>query len=275
LLTLQEKIAKIEEERVEPAEKIVEAAERAKALAIEAVGEAGYLGQTKKAWENVADAARNATVESEEFAKSIQEALKAIPGFTEVLDASGKFMSFKFDPKAYSAWLGTPADDSGTGSGAGNSTVVNAKALAAINTKIANAERYKANVQKLGKWEEFAGATAKLNQYYAERKKIQGLAKGGMVVPKYFASGGFAMGTDTVPAMLTPGEFVMSNYAVKTHGIDKMRAINSGRTVGDSVYNSYELNVNVKSDANADEIARAVMTQIRQVNSQQVRGNRF
>jgi TP901 family phage tail tape measure protein len=273
LLTLQEKIAKIEEERVEPAEKIVKAAERAKALAIEAVGEAGYLGQTKKAWENVADAARNATVESEEFAKSIQEALKAIPGFTEVLDANGKFMSFKFDPKAYSAWLGTPAE--GSGSGAASNTVVDKEALAAINTKIANAERYKANMEKLGRSAEAAGAQAKLTAYYAERKRIQGLSKGGMVVPKYFASGGFAMGTDTVPAMLTPGEFVMSNYAVKTHGIDKMRAINSGRTVGDSVYNSYELNVNVKSDANADEIARAVMTQIRQVNSQQVRGNRF
>jgi len=42
-----------------------------------------------------------------------------------------------------------------------------------------------------------------------------------------------------------------------------------------SVYNNYNLNVNVKSDANADEIARTVMTQIRQVNAQQIRGVRL
>jgi TP901 family phage tail tape measure protein len=120
---------------------------------------------------------------------------------------------------------------------------------------------------------------------------IQVASKGGIIKPRYlrkggltgslyrsmggtiprFLNGGFAKGTDTVPAMLTPGEFVMSRYAVNSHGIDKMRAINSGDSIGDSVYN-YSINVNVKSDANPDEIARAVMTHIKQVDSKRLRG---
>jgi TP901 family phage tail tape measure protein len=96
-------------------------------------------------------------------------------------------------------------------------------------------------------------------------------AKGGMI-PSYFANGDLARGTDTVPAMLTPGEFIMSKYAVDTYGVDTMKAMNSGELSGGSVYNSYAVNVNVRSDANPDQIARAVMGQIRQVNSQQLRG---
>jgi hypothetical protein len=101
------------------------------------------------------------------------------------------------------------------------------------------------------------------------------MAAGGMVKPTFFNLGGIARGTDTVPAMLTPGEFIMSKYAVDAYGVDTMKAINSGKMSDGSVYNSYSVNVNVRSDANPDQIARAVMGQIRQVNSQQLRGNRF
>jgi hypothetical protein len=45
---------------------------------------------------------------------------------------------------------------------------------------------------------------------------------------KGFASGGLAA-TDTVPAMLTPGEFVMSKGAVDAIGADNLAAMNSGR----------------------------------------------
>jgi hypothetical protein len=99
------------------------------------------------------------------------------------------------------------------------------------------------------------------------------MSSGGMV-PKYFANGGFAKGTDTVPSMLTPGEFVVKKYAVQDFGTDRLKAINNGTYSGESVYN-YELNVNVKSDANPDEIARTVMTQIKQIDSQRLRGNRL
>jgi TP901 family phage tail tape measure protein len=103
---------------------------------------------------------------------------------------------------------------------------------------------------------------------------VNKLAGGGMV--KYMANGGLfsSLGTDIVPAMLTPGEFVVSRPAVKNFGADRLKAINSGASVGDSMYN-YKINVNVQSNANPDQIARAVMTQIKQVDSQRIRGNRF
>jgi stage V sporulation protein SpoVS len=43
---------------------------------------------------------------------------------------------------------------------------------------------------------------------------------------------------------------------------------------GDSVYNSnkYEINVNVSSNSNPDQIANAVMTKIRQIDNGRVRG---
>ena len=106
------------------------------------------------------------------------------------------------------------------------------------------------------------------------RFAMQMRSAGGMINPMKFANGGFAKGTDTVPAMLTPGEFVMSKYAVQKYGVDKMKSINSGAQSSDSVYN-YEVNVNVKSGADADQIARSVIGQIKQIDSQRIRGNRF
>jgi hypothetical protein len=66
----------------------------------------------------------------------------------------------------------------------------------------------------------------------------------------------------------------MSRYAVESFGLDNMKAINNGESVGDSVYN-YSINVNVKSDANPDEIAQAVMTNIQRINSQKLRSVRL
>ena len=102
------------------------------------------------------------------------------------------------------------------------------------------------------------------------RFEMQTLASGGMVKPKYFSVGGAARGTDIVPAMLTPGEFVMSKYAVSSYGTDKMKAINSGTYEGEKVYN-YNLSVNVKSDSNPDDIARVVIKQIQQLDNQRIR----
>jgi hypothetical protein len=98
--------------------------------------------------------------------------------------------------------------------------------------------------------------------------------------PVYKFSGGLigmkARGSDTVPAMLTPGEFVVSKYAVDNFGVDNLKAINNGsqNVGGDSVYN-YSLTVNTKSDASPDDIARTVMAQIQQIDSQRIRGVRI
>lgn len=42
-----------------------------------------------------------------------------------------------------------------------------------------------------------------------------------------FSGGGEAQGTDVIPAMLTPGEFIMSRGAVEAYGLDFMEGINA------------------------------------------------
>ena len=70
-------------------------------------------------------------------------------------------------------------------------------------------------------------------------------AKYGAAPMQGFAGGGLARGTDTVPAMLTPGEFVMSRGAVQEYGVDtlsSMNAVGGGnnrpRMLGGTVYAS-------------------------------------
>ena len=116
-------------------------------------------------------------------------------------------------------------------------------------------------------------ASGDITSEYLRKGMMTYYATGGFVASK-FGQNKFSMGTDTVPAMLTPGEFVMSRYAVNSHGVENMRAINNGTAIGESVYN-YNLSVNVKSDANPDDIARVVMAQIKGIDSQRVRGNRL
>jgi TP901 family phage tail tape measure protein len=48
----------------------------------------------------------------------------------------------------------------------------------------------------------------------------------------FFANGGAAAGGDTVPAMLTPGEFVMNKGAVDKYGVGFMRNLNKGKVQG-------------------------------------------
>ena len=52
-------------------------------------------------------------------------------------------------------------------------------------------------------------------------------AGGGYVKPKRYAGGGPAEGTDTVPAMLTPGEFVVSRPAVRKLGLSNLLEMNA------------------------------------------------
>jgi hypothetical protein len=71
-------------------------------------------------------------------------------------------------------------------------------------------------------------------------------AMGGLVSPKYFADGGMAKGTDTVPSMLTPGEFVVNKKATDLYG-PLLAAMNSSpaaslsmmgaKTFSEPVYN--------------------------------------
>jgi hypothetical protein len=86
---------------------------------------------------------------------------------------------------------------------------------------------------------------------------------GGMFRTSY-ANGGLAM--------LHDKEFVMNAGAVKDYGVNNLKAMNNGTYNGGSVYNSYGVNINVgNSNANANDIARTVVREIKRIDSQNIR----
>lgn len=96
-----------------------------------------------------------------------------------------------------------------------------------------------------------------------------GLAHGGQV-PLYAADGMFVpRGTDTVPAMLTPGEFVVNRSAAQAN-LGTLAAINAanGRTVaslsGGDVQNQITITINAKTLLDANQIKRDVLPVIDQ-----------
>jgi hypothetical protein len=93
-----------------------------------------------------------------------------------------------------------------------------------------------------------------------------GFNKGGLV-------SGYGSG-DSIRAMLTPGEFVMTKPAVDAYGARMMKDINNGTFQSGSVYN-YSISVNVETGANADQIANTVMRKIKSVDAKRIQGNRF
>jgi len=138
-------------------------------------------------------------------------------------------------------------------------------------------------------------ATANINQFLAKFNTPQKKMYGGKV--KYMAAGGMAVGSDTVPAMLTPGEFVVNKAAAQQFG-PMLQSINEskypsmlggigGSTIvpvnnvstsmndnSTAVYN-YNLGFNINGNtANANEIARAVMREVKNVDAQRIRGQR-
>jgi hypothetical protein len=154
----------------------------------------------------------------------------------------------------------------------------------------------------------YAGGGMVKPSYYAKGGMVKPsyFAGGGMVKPNYFENGGFvARGSDTTPAMLTPGEFVVNKKSSKAFapllstinnegrsfalpvypeiqrdyaepaisgGIyQKNEAVDLNAQVDNSVYN-YSLSVNVSgTNANANDIANVVMNKIKTIESQQVK----
>jgi hypothetical protein len=118
---------------------------------------------------------------------------------------------------------------------------------------------------------------------FPRRMSVGGMAKfreGGLI--PYKMGGGKmeemldfpSLGSDTIPAMLTPGEFVIRRPAAREIGVDNLEKLNRNGTMGGDVYN-YNLEVNVRSESNPDRIARTVIEQIKRVDSQRIRGNRY
>jgi len=132
-------------------------------------------------------------------------------------------------------------------------------------------------------------------RYTAQAKALGYLMYGGKV--KYMANGGLSVGSDTVPTMLTPGEFVVNKAAAQQFG-PLLQSMNESKypsmlsALGGStgipvnnvstslsdnstaVYN-YNLGFSINgANSNPNDIARAVMREIKNVDSQRIRGQR-
>ena len=104
-------------------------------------------------------------------------------------------------------------------------------------------------------------------------------------------------GRDSVPSMLTPGEFVMRKASVQKYGAAMFERMNMGAfdmpryntqqpiitsiqptsntaNINAPVYNTYSVNVSANTNASADDIANTVMTKIKRVDSMAVRSFR-
>jgi TP901 family phage tail tape measure protein len=126
-------------------------------------------------------------------------------------------------------------------------------------------------------------------------KKPVGKMYGGEIT-KYMAFGGRAVGSDTIPAMLTPGEFIVNKSAASRHGA-MLKSLNESKypsmlgqrststvpivsnssSISDNstaVYN-YSLGFNINgSTSNPNDVARAVIREIKNIDSQRIRGSR-
>jgi TP901 family phage tail tape measure protein len=136
---------------------------------------------------------------------------------------------------------------------------------------------------------------AKIAPQIAQLQKLTGIKKmyGGVV--KYMATGG-AVGSDTIPAMLTPGEFIVNKAASKAYrpllerineskypgmlgggGMTQIPVNNISTSMNDNstaVYN-YNLGFSINgANGSAKDIANAVMREIKNVDSQRIRGQR-
>jgi hypothetical protein len=304
---LQNEIFDIEEKRIEPAQEFVRLRQIQLDKDIEGIT---VLGKTRDAWEAIKNQVDLAMTNSAKFIESMKLALgiqanlaqgyknEKTSGNNPIVGAtSGSTTTAEADAAAAKA--NAMADFALANTGAQvNTAVANAVKAGLTPTVIANAMvpalinsgmdaaaaassarltgqglQWQAQQEAKAKAEEAKLGTP-FGQAAVEKKlsKIGFLSSGGFV-PKYFAAGGFAKGTDRIPAMLTPGEFVMSKYAVDSYGVENLKKINNGDTSSGAVYNNtYTLTVNAKTDANPNEIAQAVMSTIKQVDDRRIRG---
>jgi hypothetical protein len=131
---------------------------------------------------------------------------------------------------------------------------------------------------------------------YQDWRRGERAMYGGLI--KRYETGGVVAGsgmTDKIPALLTPGEYVVNKAATQKFG-PLLEQLNESKYPGSlafagspviagvsnnminnnstSVYN-YSLSVNAGSSASPDDIARVVMTQIKNIDAQRVRGSRY
>jgi hypothetical protein len=306
---LSDEIFSIEEKRLEPAAERVRLAEVELQKRIE---EVTVLGSTKAQWEAIKNGIDIARTSSDEYKKAMEEALAKVTEIKDAWNGIiSKEVTLTTIQKTVVEGSGSGGGGGGGGStDAGASvamTTQQAQAITNAADAVKKAAPGAASVAASTTLAKLSGVTAgKTSADAAERKINTAVSNAAKVAPKvsgpppgtslralmraggglvnYLANGGAprftkpswakTMGTDRIPAMLTPGEFVISRPAVSKIGVKSLNSINNGEYPGGSVYN-YNLSVNVSSMSDPNDIAQTVMSHIRKVESQRIRSNRF
>jgi hypothetical protein len=266
--------------------------------------------------DSLATAQQIAGLTAEEFNKqflAVSKKVKSVAGFMDETSVEGK-KALTFMTNLKNSWAG----DAKTGIGglvstgttikdnlisAGSSIVAGKKALddalAAANVALANAKAYQTTTYKR---EYFGGVVG-----YMGGGKVKRYANGGNVnykgsseqAPVRMAFGSIVPGigmTDKVPALLTPGEFVVRKSVAQANmpllnalngdsfpsmGSYKLpeTSINSPTNVvsniSSPVYN-YSVSVNVPNTSSSpNEIADVVINRIKMTQGREIRRNRF
>lgn len=94
--------------------------------------------------------------------------------------------------------------------------------------------------------------------------KALGFAEGGLVKTLYAADGVMVpRGTDTVPAMLTPGEFVINRGAVNNLGINAMNSINKGQAPTQNTTINIDLKIDTSEPVTEYYVRNRLMPRLR------------
>ena len=278
--TLERKVFEIEETISEPAQERNRIAAIARDLAIEQL----QLNEmTRAEFDQIAASTKEAAMNLEDMATSAEK-LVALSEYIKTGIKDDKFNELFPQPKAAApskpsssssrssspapATSPAPAPDP-TPTGTINNSSLSNKAFRSV---------VRADAAKFGALTSMRPPRSSGLGGYTPGMAMGGSVKGypmGGLIP-YKSEGGFfkSLGSDTVPAMLTPGEYVVRRPAVKNFGVKNLEDINRGTYGGESMYN-YNLQVNVKSDSDPNKIANTVMRSIKQIEGQKLRGNRI
>ena len=293
---LEKEIFNIEESRLEPAQNAIRKAEELRDIKLTA------LDNEKTKWEQLQSKIALANTAAIDYAKSLKEANALAAG--AVLDITTK-------PTGPANYNTGPTGSTGSVKNTGPTKPKATGPTQPKNTGPTGStgstgpkvgDKKYVGSQMLTYTKQLVKGTGVYNgsQFVPAKYEYIWKSNGG-IIPQYFGNGGEPRGTDTVPAMLTPGEFVMQRAAVSKYGIGLMDSINNGAlsmpeysvagssgvaeissAVGNysnidnsSVYNSYTINVTGGNNANPNEVARLVIDKIKSIDNQRVKGNRI
>jgi TP901 family phage tail tape measure protein len=299
---LREEIFNIEQDIIRPREEVLRLADLQLTKDIESLE---VLGMSREEWSAIKNQIDLAKISTDKYLDSLREALSVM---TDLTGTRGEMLNPDWISNKDKMEKAKAEYDAAISSGASSKEIKRLKKIyedakkkfdttvkyvtgenpdwrAAKTTEDAAYQAWQDSVsQNLAKkerdkrkkrYDEARKIREALPQYAAGGGSIDYLRMGGML--PYKAMGGSIfkpINTDTVPAMLTPGEFVITRSAVERFGEKNLRGINNGTYGAGSMYN-YSVEINVKSQSDASQIADTVIRQIKRIDSQRVRGSKI